>query len=302
MAIALAQKIANDDRVLHGGLELCFTRDEEHRMSGIKHLDSKKLNSEYILVLDADKLGDVLVSGAGYLNGKLVVKTFLGGHSGIDIHEKKRYNSVNLISKLVAQIPQGAVVEDETGTITSINVGAIIGGAIDSAIPSLVENFSSIGNFSNYIIDNSMTNIINTEAFAIFSIRSAKQSEEQKLIQQIEKIISDFNEKYTGFAQATFETDVHLLPFERSEDNFIEIVTQKAAQKSDIKVKVGSFHAGAETHIYKNLKNANGVTFKPYLVGLANIYNMHSSDEKVEIASVVKGFGFLENIFNELNS
>jgi di/tripeptidase len=50
----------------HGGIELVFTRDEEHSMSGISNVNMKNLESEYILVLDADKKGDILISGASY--------------------------------------------------------------------------------------------------------------------------------------------------------------------------------------------------------------------------------------------
>lgn len=300
MGILLAKKIANSN-LPHGGLELVFTRDEEHGMSGIKNLDTTTLNSEYVFVLDSDKLGEVLVSGAGYTNAKLTVLTTFGGHSGIDIHEKKRLNAVNLISKIIAKIPQGVIKKDETGTITSINVGSIIGGGVNSAIEKLIEEKPKIKNFGKFIAENSMTNIINTQAYATFSIRSADKQEEEKLIKKINEIIAKFNDDFKGLACITFETSIHLLPFERSDDIFIETLAKKIAESCAINTKIGSFHAGAETHIYKNLKNKNGQSFKPYLIGLADIFNMHSSDEKVDIESMEKGFDFLEKMFKEIN-
>ena len=78
-ALWLASELAQNNDIAHGGLEIVFTRDEEHGMSGIKHVDFKKIQSKYVLVLDADKLGQLLVSGASYTNGLLKVSTTYGG-------------------------------------------------------------------------------------------------------------------------------------------------------------------------------------------------------------------------------
>lgn len=77
---------------------------------------------------------------------------------------------------------------------------------------------------------------------------------------------------------------------------------EKAAEKLGLKLNVSSFHAGAETHIYAQRKNAGGKTFKPYLVGAANIYNMHSAAEYVETQSMEKGFELIKTIFYTFNN
>ena len=64
---------------------------------------------------------------------------------------------------------------------------------------------------------------------------------------------------------------------------------------------VSSFHAGAETHIYCHNKNAQGETFLPTLLGLADIYNMHSAEEKVDYNTILKGYEILKNTFIEFN-
>src|SRR5574344_683246 len=118
-----AKQLSQDNQIKHGGLEVILTRDEENHMSGIKNLDFNTINSKHILVLDGEKTGNLEVSGASYTFGLLKVTTPYGGHSGNDIHEKHRLNAAKLIGELIEDIPQGVFYKDETGTITSINIG-----------------------------------------------------------------------------------------------------------------------------------------------------------------------------------
>ena len=296
-AIMLAIDVFNNPDLKHGGIELVFTRDEEQSMTGVKNVDIKKLESEYILVLDADKLGQVLISGASYTKLTLKVDAFLGGHSGIDITDEERLNAIKLISELICQIPQGAYKKDELGVITSINVGAVVGGGIESSIPRICEAKIETSEYNNFILENSMTNIINKKAAAIYSIRSADKNQEQKLIEEIECIVSAFNQKYSGLASAGIEVEEHLPAFEKSDDTKVVELAKKAGEKQGININVSSFHAGAETHIYANNTNKYGEKFKPCLLGVADIYNMHSPDEKLEYKTYLKGYEFLKEFF-----
>lgn len=70
-SIMLAIETANNTDLKHGGLEIIFTRDEEQTMSGIHHVKMDEIEAEHILVLDADRLGQVQIAGASYT--KLVV-------------------------------------------------------------------------------------------------------------------------------------------------------------------------------------------------------------------------------------
>ena len=92
-----------------------------------------------------------------------------------------------------------------------------------------------------------------------------------------------------------------MLPFEKSPNQTMAQIAKKAGQNTNVKVKVQSFHAGAETHVYANKTNKFNQKFKPVLVGVANIYSMHSPNEKVEIESMKKGFEFIKEIFLEYN-
>ena len=296
-AIYLALYLKDHPEIKHGGLELVFTKDEEQNMTGIHNVKFDEIESEYVMVLDADKLGQIQIAGASYTNGTLIVNAFKGGHSGIDIGDKTRVNAAKLIGELIAQIPQGEYKRDEYGTVTSINIGAVIGGGVEPAIQKIAQKGIEADSYIEYVANNSLTNIINTKAMAKYSIRSSEEANEKQLIQDIKNIVEDFNKKYEGLAMAEFIAQTKMKAFEKSDDDTIPKVCTKACEKTGIKGEVSSFHAGAETHIYAHEKNKHGQVFKPCLLGLADIYNMHSSDEMVNIESFLKGYEFLKESF-----
>ncbi len=303
--VACALKLAKDikEGIVNagGGLEITFTRDEESGMSGIEHVEFGKIKSKYVLVCDADKLGQLQISGASYTNAKITVKALKGGHSGIDIGDKTRLNAAKLIAELIAEFPQGAYYTDETGVITSCNIGAIVAGGIQNSVASIVEKGIKTNDYIREIMKKTSTNIINTLGMASYSIRSASAEKENELKALMQSIVDKFNDKYKDLAEAKIEFEVHLLPFERAKDDRIEKVHTKACERAGIKNDISSFHAGAETHIYCHNKNANGETFMPVLLGLADVYNMHSAAEKVDYKSLIKGYEVIKNTFEEFN-
>ncbi len=301
-ALKLAKDLAkNTSGINHGGLEITFTRDEETGMSGIEHVEFDKIKSKYVLVCDADKLGQLQISGASYTNVKITVKGLKGGHSGIDIGDETRLNAAKLIAELLAQMPQGVFYKDETGVITSCNLGAVVAGGIQNSVASIVEKGIKTNDYITEIMKKTSTNIINTLGMASYSIRSASVAKEEALKVLMVSIVEKFNKKYEGLAEANIEFEVHLLPFEKADDDRIEIAHTKACDTVGIKNDISSFHAGAETHIYCHNKNSKGETFMPVLLGLADVYNMHSASEKVDYKTLLKGYEVIKNTFIEFN-
>ena len=133
-------------------------------------------------------------------------------------------------------------------------------------------------------------------------MRSSNKKYEKQLIQKFEKQIDKFNKKYGEYANATLKIQEHMPMFEKSPNQKMSQIAKKVGNKINIPVKIQSFHAGAETHIYANKTNKFGEKFKPVLVGIANIYSMHSPNEKMEIESLLKGYNFVKEIFLEYNS
>jgi di/tripeptidase len=165
-----------------------------------------------------------------------------------------------------------------------------------------VEKGIKTNDYISEIMKKTSTNIINTLAMASYSIRSASVEKENELKQYMSEIVEKFNAKHSGLAEASIEFEVHLLPFERAQDDRIEKVHTIACKNVGIENDISSFHAGAETHIYCHNKNANGETFKSSLLGLADVYNMHSAAEKVDYKTLLTGYEVIKNTFKEFNN
>ena len=275
-ALYFATQLAKSDKP-HGKLELVFTRDEENGASGIRNIEFNKLDSKYVLVLDSDSLGQLMTSGASYTTVKIHVTSFKGGHSGIDIADSTRENAAKLIADIVANLPQGVYYSENGEVITSCNIGGISSGNLN------------------------VTNIINTTADASYSIRSSSRQMEEELKERMLFEIDDFNKQYEGIAKAEITFEEHLPPFEKADDDYIPILFEAVAKKVGIVPKISSFHAGAETHIYANRTNSKGEKFLPYLVGLADVHNMHSVEENVNYKSILKGQELLNAFYQAYN-
>lgn len=275
-ALLFAKELVHNN-MKHGGLEVMFTRDEENNLSGIRNANLKNFKSKYVLVLDSDTLGQCEISGASYTLAKVKVHSFKGGHSGIDIGDKKRANAAKLIADLISNLPQGVFYEEDGLVVTSCNIGGISAGDIK------------------------VTNIINTDAQANYSIRSSSRKKEEELKSKMSLTVDEFNINNKDIAEATIEFEEHLPPFEKVDDDYIPTIFEKAANKIGVKPDITSFHAGAETHIYANKTNANDEKFVPYLIGLATVCNMHSKNEYLEYKTILKGHELLVELFNEYN-
>ena len=276
-ALYFAKKLIKRTDIKHGGLELHFTRDEENGMTGIKNTDFSKIKSKYVLVLDSDALGQCLVAGASYVDVNLKVSAPKGGHSGNDIGDTTRKNATKLIADLVSNMPQGAFYSEDGKVVTSCNIGGILSGNL------------------------SITNVINTEAKATYSIRSSNKEKEKELIQTMQKTVDSFNKKYEGIATATIIFKEKVPMFEKNQDEYIPNLFSKVAKQVGIEPEISSFHAGAETHIYANRTNAKGEKFSPYLIGLATVCNMHSANEYVDYKTMIKGQELLQALFKAYN-
>ena len=300
-ALNLAIYLAKNPDIKHGGLEIVLTRDEETGMTGINHVNFNDLESENVLVLDSDSLGNFEIAGAGYTKIDIKVETKLGGHSGNDIQDKKRYNAAKLIADLVSKLPNGVFKVENGFTITSCNLGSIVAGATDIGLERFLDKSEHQKPYSKELMDLNADNVINTSAYAHYSLRSSVKKYEEQLSAKFQKQIDKFNKKYSELATATMEVKIHMLPFEKSPNQEMSNIAKIVGKKIDLNVKVQSFHAGAETHIYANKTNKFGVKFKPVLVGVANIDSMHSPNESMEVESLKKGFEFIREIFLEYN-
>lgn len=277
-ALYFAKELSKRTDLKHGGLEIVFTRDEENGMTGIKHVDFSKIDSKYVLVLDSDALGQCLVSGASYVLADLNVNAPKGGHSGNDIGDNTRENAAKLIADIITDMPQGVYYSENGKVVTSCNIGGIVSGDVN------------------------ITNVINTNAHATYSIRSSRKDKEQKLIDLMQDVVDSFNEEYEGIAKAEITFTEKMPMFEKNEDEYLPILFETTAKKLGIEPEISSFHAGAETHIYANKTNKKGEKFSPYLLGLATVCNMHSANEYLDYKTMLKGQELLKALFEAYNN
>jgi len=116
IAVAYIMALLSDENLKHPRLEAVITTDEEVGMHGAKALDLSNLKAKYMINLDSEEEGYLLVSCAGGLTAtctlpinRIVKKGrkisvniggLKGGHSGIDI-VNNRTNANKLLARLL---------------------------------------------------------------------------------------------------------------------------------------------------------------------------------------------------------
>ncbi len=142
IAIALALAIAEDPEVSHPPLELLFTVDEETGLTGASELDPSLLSGRILINIDSEDEGVLTVGCAGGTDVRIKWKPgrekrpkntkpwtvriggLVGGHSGVQIHEK-RANANVLLGRTLARIA-----DEEPVHLVSVS-----GGSAHNAIP-----------------------------------------------------------------------------------------------------------------------------------------------------------------------
>jgi dipeptidase D len=120
---AAALALMNDRTIAHPALELLFTIDEETGLKGAWGVQGEMLKGKKMLNLDTEEWGSIYIGCAGGIDYeftkelkviparisgndlKLTVGGFLGGHSGVDIHEQ-RGNAIKFLIEWLSLIPQ----------------------------------------------------------------------------------------------------------------------------------------------------------------------------------------------------
>lgn len=145
IAVAMSMAVLASNDLAHPALEVLITSDEEAGMTGAMNLDGELLKGKYIINLDSEEEGYLLVSCAGgnrsYVTLPLTykpvdenkqallveVKGLLGGHSGMDII-KQRANSNVVMGRVLNLL-------DVNYDLVEVN-----GGSKNNAIPRECES------------------------------------------------------------------------------------------------------------------------------------------------------------------
>ena len=171
IAVAMGLAILASNDIAHPALELLVTVDEEAGMTGAMALDGSLVKGKYILNLDSEEEGYLLVSCAGGVTALstlpvefvkpeatkksylLEVKGLLGGHSGMDII-KQRGNANKILGRLLNLLN------------VDFDIAKVEGGSKNNAIPReadcvIMVNNDQIDAFTTQLKD--ITNIFKHE-------------------------------------------------------------------------------------------------------------------------------------------
>ncbi len=119
-------------------LECIFTSTEETTMEGVRFLDGNILKSKRIISFDNFLDTEILISSAtakrwvskiymkrqekdeNLIYYKLDISGFKGGHSGIDIWDKKRANPIKIVADMLNELESIRVVEIKGGSSENV--------------------------------------------------------------------------------------------------------------------------------------------------------------------------------------
>lgn len=168
IAVAMGMAVLASNDIEHPSIEVLVTVDEEAGMSGAMNLDGSMLTGKYILNLDSEEEGYLLVSCAGGVTAlatlpvtqkdcckdklaySLEIKGLLGGHSGMDII-KQRANSNKLMGRLLNLLVK---LQNLNYALVEVN-----GGSKNNAIPRECESIILIDKNDKVKLENAITTI-----------------------------------------------------------------------------------------------------------------------------------------------
>lgn len=153
IAVAFALAILDADDIPHPALEVVITVDEEIGMLGAAGITTEDLHASYMLNLDSEDEGQLLVGCAGGMTAvchmpvqwencdlahpfcmQIDVDGLLGGHSGMEII-KQRANANKVLGRTLKAIQ----------AVADIRLVSIDGGKKDNAIPRAAQAVFAVG-------------------------------------------------------------------------------------------------------------------------------------------------------------
>lgn len=132
VAILEALRVAAEQKLAHGDIQLVFTVAEEIGLKGAKNVDVSQLKADFGYALDSSGApGEVIVMAPGQdcMEVKVIGKK---AHAGVAPEEG--INAIVVAGKAMAKLRQGRIDFE-----TTANVGIIKGGIATNIVPDMVE-------------------------------------------------------------------------------------------------------------------------------------------------------------------
>ena len=150
--------------------------------------------------------------------------------------------------------------------------------SMDKHLPDLVETSLNLGILATK----------GDKAYLSFSLRSSLNSAKNAMCDRLKSICDEFS--------ADFETHGHYPPWEYAENSALrDVMISTYLELYNVKPTVVTIHAGLECGVLSDkIKGLDCVSFGP------NMYDIHTSRERLSISSVKRTFNYLCNVLSNL--
>jgi tripeptide aminopeptidase len=136
----VAKRLMQDPSILHGGVKILFTPDEEVGR-GVEHVDIKKLGADFGYTLDGGELGSFEHETFSANAVEIIIHGVIA-HPGSA--KGKMVNAIKLASEFVASLPKDALAPEVTeGTQGFVHPTDIKGGAEVASVKLIIRDFDT---------------------------------------------------------------------------------------------------------------------------------------------------------------
>ena len=234
----------------HKNVELLFPVAEEVYTKGSAVFDYSKLSAKEAYCLDLSGHAGLAAIKAPTLISFRITVHGKASHAGLE--PEKGVNAIEIAAKAIAGIKQGQVDEDST-----LNIGTVKGGTATNIVPDEVKIEGEIRSFKH--------------ESALKLLKDTKFRFEEEAIRL-----------GAGMAGIEFKSEIHLIAYERKEEEEVVKNFLLAAKAVGIEPQLISTMGGADNHQF----NKNGIKGIVLSCGMQNV---HTTEEYIEIADLEAG-------------
>ena len=262
IAVAYSLAFLDDETLQHPRIEAIFTTDEEVGMEGAIGLDVTPLKGKYLINVDSEDEGSLLISSSGGLTGtcelpinrvsneglkvNLTISDLQGGHSGGEIH-KNRTNATKLMGRMLFELRE----------YVGFGLIEMKGGLKDNAIPrdcvaEICINPEDLEDFTKAMEDISL------------KYKNELKASEPHLAIHVQKL-----------SEGTFEC-LHPTSFEKllfmliNTPNGVQVMSSNIPGLVESSLNLGIFHVDADKAVYCFSVRSSVNSYKQYLASQLN--------------------------------
>ncbi len=252
-------KVLKENIFNYPPIEFIFTTCEEIGLFGAKYLDLSLIDAKEGFVLDSENPTEVINTAPSSYQFEIEIKG-KSAHAGLE--PEKGINAIQIISKVLADLPLGRIDEE-----TTMNVGIINGG--------------------NYV------NIVPNYASAKGEMRSHKEEKLinlQKTIQnQLNKVISLYPKIEEGIPSGKVKFEKIFKAFNIPLDDPLCKLVQKAGEKLGLNITFKRREGGSDANVF------NEYGLKSLILG-TGMQKVHTTEEFIKLKDLIIAANFVLEI------